>query len=83
MGFKNETILQNLYDSGIHILGLTPPKFVYEPINNTIWPRCDVNIRLEVRFNCGGQGEEGTFSVVGRKGLTIETIEEAKERNNN
>lgn len=80
MGFKNETILQSLYDSGIHILGLTPPKFAYEPINNVIWPRCDVDIRLEVRFNCNNQLNEGTFSVINKKGIKIETIDEVKKR---
>lgn len=83
MGFKNETILQSLYDSGIHILGLTPPKFTYEPINNVIWPRCDIDIRLEVRFNCGDQLDEGTFTVINKKGIKIETIDEVEKRINN
>ena len=82
MGFKKENILQDLYDKGIHILGLTPPKFTYEPINNVIWPRCDVDIKLEVRFNCGDQLDEGTFSIY-KKGLKIETIDEVKEIINN
>ena len=51
MAFKDETILQEIYDNNIYILNLSYPKFSFEPINNTLWPRCDMEINLKVRFN--------------------------------
>ena len=78
VGFKNENFLQELYDRGIHILGLTPIRFNYEPVNNVIWPRCDLDIRLEVRFNFQDNQDEGYFGIKG--GLMIETIDQAEKR---
>lgn len=51
MAFKDENLLQEMYDNSVYILNLTFPKFSFEPINNTLWPRCDIDINLKVRFN--------------------------------
>lgn len=47
--FKNETILMELYNSGIYYRGITGPSSVNEFINNTLWPRCDMTIKVQIK----------------------------------
>ena len=48
--FREEHILQDLYEKGIHFTGIEYPETVNEFINNTLWPRCDMTIRLQARM---------------------------------
>lgn len=49
-GFKNPDNLYELYDKGIKVEGLTKPSTSHEIINNTIWPRIDMDINLTSRI---------------------------------
>ena len=49
--FREEMILQDLYEKGIHFTGITYPESANEFINNTLWKRCDLTIHLETRMN--------------------------------
>lgn len=48
--FKDATLLQDLYEKGIHYTGITPVESVNEFINNTLWKRCDMTIHLQARM---------------------------------
>ena len=47
--FKNEKILMDLYVSGVYYKGITGPSSVNEFINNTLWPRCDMTIKVQTK----------------------------------
>lgn len=47
--FKEELVLEELYNKGIHFTGITFPETNNEFINNTLWKRCDMTIHLEAR----------------------------------
>jgi len=47
--FKDERVLRELYDKGIYYRGITKPTSRNEFINNTLWPRCDVAIKAQIR----------------------------------
>jgi len=48
--FKEELVLEELYNKGVHFTGITFPESNNEFINNTLWKRCDMTIHLEARM---------------------------------
>ena len=51
MRFKTEDVAFNMRNEGIFIRGISFPTSINEFINNTVWPRCDMSIKIAVRFN--------------------------------
>ena len=51
MRFKGEEVAIDLREKGIFINRITFPTNINEFINNTVWPRCDMAIKIKVRFN--------------------------------
>lgn len=79
--FKEEKVLQDLHDHNLYIKNLSFPKATYEPINNVIWTRCDLDINLQVRFNFPSYEDEEYFAEDEEvKGYNIE-IDEVKNIN--
>lgn len=48
--FREQYILQDLYEKGIHFTGISKPESANEFINNTLWKRSDMTIHLEARI---------------------------------
>ena len=51
MRFKTEEVSLGLRAEGIRVYRVGFPTTINEFINNTVWPRCDMSIYLQVRFN--------------------------------
>ena len=49
--FLTEEVRQNLWNKGIQVIEISNIETVNEFINNTIWPRCDFDIKIGCRLN--------------------------------
>ena len=49
--FKTSEVASALRDNGIYLAGIGFPTNTKEFINNTLWPRCDLEMDIKVRFN--------------------------------
>ena len=47
--FKMKSVLMNLYDQGIWVRNISFPETINEFINNTVWPRCDMEMNIVIR----------------------------------
>lgn len=65
MRFKTEEVALGLRDKGIYIRGITFPTNINEFINNTVWPRCDMTLNLQVRFNVSRISVDGWAEEIG------------------
>ncbi len=61
--FKDEKILNELYYKGIYYKGITGPNSVNEFINNTLWPRCDMSIKVQIKTAIPKPTEEEYFNL--------------------
>lgn len=59
---KSRQIAFKLHGEGIWLTEITFPVNVNEFINNTLWPRCDLTIKIRVRHNISLVSSEGEFS---------------------
>lgn len=48
--FKSAEVALSVRDEGVWIYGISKPESLNEFINNTIWPRCDMKIKVMARF---------------------------------
>lgn len=53
--FRTIDCAEKLYNSGIHFLGITNPTTINEFINDTMWIRQDLTIKIEVAFKIDNQ----------------------------
>ena len=60
--FKSHQVAYKLKEVGIWLTEITFPTNVNEFINNTMWPRCDLTLKLRVRHNIPLIEPEGTIS---------------------
>lgn len=49
--FLSEEVRQSLWDNGIHLIEISNIESINEFINNTIWTRCDFDIKIACRLN--------------------------------
>jgi len=49
--FKMESVIMDLYEKGIWAKNISFPETINEFLNNTVWPRCDLEITIIVRYN--------------------------------
>lgn len=65
MRFKTEEVAFGLRSEGIYIKGIGFPTSINEFINNTVWPRCDMSLKLQVRFNTYKIHDDGLAELPG------------------
>lgn len=49
--FKMQDIIMELYSKGIWVKNISFPETINEFINDTVWPRCDIEMTIIVRYN--------------------------------
>lgn len=76
MTFKNPDIALNMRSNGVYIYGIPFPTSINEIVNNTVWPRCDLTIKVKVRFN---KKNKAIPDITGYSEIIINTIEKASE----
>ena len=59
---KSRQVVYKLHGLGIWLTEITFPTNTNEFINNTLWPRCDLTLKLRVRHNISLVNPEGEFS---------------------
>ena len=77
MRLKTDEVALALRSKGIYISGIPFPAAINEFVNNTVWPRCDMTIKMKVRFNISPA--ESTGLIHSSSGIIIKTIEKASE----
>jgi len=70
--FKKESVLRELYDNGVYIVGLDSPKQTTEFINETVWERCDTSIKIEIRMNF--VDDDNSYTIERLKSLKVEKV---------
>lgn len=72
--FKEERTLVNLYESGIYVHQVNKPRFMNEFINNTMWPRCDMSLVLQVRVSVENTADNFELDENSFSGIIIKKI---------
>ncbi len=49
--FKMEDIIMELYSKGVWVRNISFPETINEFVNDTVWPRCDLELTIIVRYN--------------------------------
>ena len=49
--FKMESVVLDLYSQGVWIKNISFPETINEILNNTVWPRCDIEMTIIARYN--------------------------------
>ena len=73
--FKDEDVLYGFYENGIRAKGTTNLTSINEFINNTLWPRCDLSFKYQIRFEIERPDTDNYFNQV-EKGKEKEAINE-------
>ncbi len=72
--FKEERTLVDLYEKGLYVHQVNKPRFMNEFINNTMWPRCDMSIVLEVRVAIENANDVAELDENSLSGIIIHKI---------
>ena len=73
--FKDEDVLYDFYENGIRAKDTSKLSSINEFINNTLWPRCDLSFKYQIRFEFETPETNNYFNQV-EKGKEQEAINE-------